>query len=160
MNQRPASFSRVILLLCASLCFSAAQAAIPPEQAACSARLQAIRPDDPSFKRLDKIYRQSLRFGGTVHRILPSFHATHDDLVAAKSRMSAQDIPYMVYELAQAEEPNARQRVAVGVLGLFGPQALPCIAAAMLDARIPGRFTLNQIRIGIEAERVSTTRAQ
>lgn len=160
MNQRPASFSRVILLLGACLCCAPAQAAVLSEQAACAARLQAIDPRDPAFKRLDRVYRGALRFGGTVHRILPNFHATHEDLVAAKNKIARQDIPYLVYELARTEQPNARQRVAIGVLGLFGPEALPCIDAALRDPRIPGRFTLNQTRIGIEAEQASAIRVQ
>lgn len=160
MSPHSASFAKVILLMVAVGCWGGAQAETPPEQVACAARLQAIAPRDPTFKRLDKIYRQSLRFGGTVHRILPSFHAPHEDLVAAKNKIAKQDIPYLVHELARTETPNARQRVAIGVLGLFGPQALPCIDAALQEPRIPGRFTLNQIKIGIEAEQASTTRVQ
>lgn len=154
MNRLSIEVVKAGLLAFAALhddCAQAAPRSATNEQAACAATLKAIRPADPAFDRLDRIYRQSLRFGGTAHRILPHFHATYDDIVAAKNRLSLQDIPFVVFDLARADKANARQTVAIGVLGQFGPAALPCLDAALQDPGVKGRFILTQIKIGIEA---------
>ncbi len=146
--------------MCTLVCSGLSAAEEEANQAACAAKLQAMAPDDPAFKRLDKVFRQSLRFSGTVHRIVPHWHATYQDLRAAKNKLSVQDIPYMVKGLALIDKLDARQRVAVGVLGLFGVQALPCIEAALQDPGIKGRFMLEQIKIQIAVDRPSATPAR
>ena len=108
--------------------------------------------DDPNFKRLTNIYRQSLQFGGTSHRIASHWHTTYPNLQAAKKKLSRADIPYMVKELSEIKKPNSRQYVAVGVLGMFGAQALPCIDAALQNHEATGHFTLQQIKIQITVE--------
>lgn len=155
------SLPRLLLLscalICAPVCSSPVAANDKANQEACAAKLKTINRQDAAFKRLNKAYRQSLRFGGTVHSIVPHWHATHQDLEGAKSKLTVEDIPYIVKGLAQVEAPDARQRVAIGVLGLFSVQALPCIEVAMKDPGIKGRFTLQQIKTQIEVNRTSTT---
>lgn len=146
--------------MCMPVCSGPAAAEDNAEQKACAAKLQAMDQRDLVFERLDKVYRQSLRFGGTVHRIVPNWHATHEDLETAKDKLSVEDIPYIVKGLARVDKPDVRQRVAVGVLGLFGVQALPCIEAALQDPAVRGRFTLQQIKIQIAVDRPSATPAR
>lgn len=126
------------------------------DQEVCAAKLKTIKQYDPSFARIDKVYRQSLRFSGTVHRIVPHWHATHQDIKYAKNKLTVNDIPYIVEVLARVDMPNARQRVAIGVLVLFGLQALPCIEAAMKNSEIKGRLTLQQIKIQIGIDQSTT----
>jgi hypothetical protein len=141
--------------LCLGLLAPAAlvHAATPGElQAQCKQQLRSISPDDPAFKRLNAIYRQSLRFGRAPHGVLPGFYASYQDLVAARRKLSDSDIPYIVFELARISKTNSRQRVALGVLAQFGRAALPCIEAAMEDRSIAGIVLLNQVKSSIEVQ--------
>lgn len=140
--------------LCLCLVAPAAlHAATPGElQAHCKQQLHSLRPDDPAFKRLNAIYRESLRFGRAPHGVLPGFYASYQDLVAARRKLSDSDIPYIVYQLARISKTNSRQRVAIGVLAQFGRTALPCIEAAMEDRSIAGIVLLNQVKSSIEVQ--------
>ncbi len=136
-------------------CSVLARAADPVRQSACAVKLAQITPDDPAFARLTKIYRKHLRFGGTVHSIIPRFHATYEDVLKAKKHFTEHDIPLMVYDLARVKIASKPQTVAIGILTQFGSTALPCIDAALAIQQIKGRVILTQIKISIEAAQAS-----
>ncbi|MES2741469.1 MAG: hypothetical protein V4754_11030 [Pseudomonadota bacterium] len=159
MTNHTASLAFAASLLCACFC-TLAQGADPAPQSDCGAKLQTIVPDDPAFKRLETVYRKHLHFGGTVHNIIPHFHAKYEDILKAKKQVAEEDIAFMVYDLARANRVSKRQTVAIGTLTQFGSVALPCLNAALATPKFKGRAILTEIKISIEAANAARSGVQ
>lgn len=118
----------------------------------CGARLQAISAQDARLAQIERMYRRHLRFSGTAHRLIPHFHAEHEDIVRARQELTEADIPFVVYRVMKSEKTDGPLQVAVGVLKLFGNGALPCIDAAIASGITPGAALLNQVRSSIQLQ--------
>lgn len=119
---------------------------------ACAARLQAITAQDARLAQVERIYRRHLRFSGSAHRLIPHFHAEHEDIVRARQELTETDIPFVVYRILKSEKSDGTLQVAVGVLKLFGSQAVPCIDAALASGMHSGAVLLNQVKSSIQSK--------
>ena len=114
----------------------------------CRKTLNGYRVNAPRDRRVQKVLKDHLRWGGTAHNPLPHPHANYEDIVAARNALTPGDIPLLTHLILTGKLGSGAKPLAFGTLQQFGPDALPCIDAALSMGSAGAQFST--LRTSIE----------